>query len=915
MGDFFVQPPGFGEVPPEPDTPLPNFQTVGQAFGTGMSASGVLTGIWNGFLQACAAVLTWALAWLLKVAVQIAAWFINVLTSAEADASSGYGQLVANTINNVFGVQVDPSQVNTRIRGPNRQAVANQLGQALIGALFTNANTAAGASLPPSDAAANSYLAVITNMALNGWLETWVTDALSLHELQRFGELKDIFARVLGLGRMSRQVFAAPIKILVHDPYTALLNQKYRPKFAGEATIMRQYLQGNVSRQQLSTMLGNEGYSEQAIDWLIADHYKYLSPADVDYLISRGAWNQQQGLAYVAQQGYDTAGATRVLEILADKRIDRYRTEMCRVAEEAYVKGNIDDADLQSIVTGADLAQDEAPWFIKVAQLKRQLNITRISEAEIIKGIQDGILNIQDFRNWAALHNMPIDEEQFRELEIQFDINKQTAAAKAKAAAAAAKATAAQQKAQAAAAKATAEKALAADKGVSVAEAETLVKDGVWTFDKFAQFLTAKGYGADAISSIVQDLHGKVATTAAAAAAAAGVRAAAATKGLSLAEVEKAVTDGILQISDLQAWLTNHGFDAADSQVVVELTQRAIQDAQVKAAAKAAAGKTAAARSISLPDIERAVRLGLTPIATYTAALTKAGFDQMSIDLLTGILNAQIAADKATAAKRATATTAAGARAVTLAQMEAEIIAGIRPISDYTSTLAQLGYSVADQQSLTELLQLKVDQAKATAAKRAAAGTELSNRGISLADAHRAVLLGVVPLSTYQSMLTAAGFTQDAVDVLSNTLLAELAKAKKTQAAAVAAGATAAAKGISLPQLERAVIAGVRPIADYTQTLAALGYSAADQQTLTDLVQLKIDQGNAAAARHADAEGRATVRGISLAQEEAAVVAGDKTMADYDALLTALGYDEVDRATLESLLQAKVSAAAAKAAA
>ena len=378
--------------------------------------------------------------------------------------------------------------------------------------------------------------------------------------------------------------------------------------------------------------------------------------------------------------------------------------------------------------------------------------------------------------------------------------------------------------------------------------------------------------------------------------------------------MEKAVIAGVLSMDDLQSYLTGHGFDAADTAVIVDLTHLAVDKAQAKAAQASAAHGTAKARAISLADTARAVRLGLTPIDTYTAQLAAAGFDQADSDLMVGILRTEMQADAAKAATRASTAGAKTSKAATMAQLEQEVIHGVRPIADYTAELAQLGYSVGDQRDLTELLQLRVDQAAAAAAKRAAAGTALANRGISLTDAERAVKLGVVPITTYTSMLQTAGFTPEAITVLQATLLAEVAKAKKAQTAANKAGAALAVKGISLPELERAVIAGVRPIGDYSAMLEAQGYSAADNSTLTELVQLKVEQAQRAAAAHADAEGKATQKGISLAQEEAAIVAGDLPMSDYDALLTSLGYDAVDRAVLEQLLQAKIGAAAAKAA-
>jgi hypothetical protein len=53
--------------------------------------------------------------------------------------------------------------------------------------------------------------------------------------------------------------------------------------------------------------------------------------------------------------------------------------------------------------------------------------------------------------------------------------------------------------------------------------------------------------------------------------------------------------------------------------------------------------------------------------------------------------------------------------------------------------------------------------------------------------------------------------------------------------------------------------------------------------------------------------------GINLTQAEAAVLAGINSFESYDAMLKRLGYDDIDRHTLEALLLIRIQAAAAKA--
>lgn len=785
MSDFFAPPPNYPQVPEEPDTPAPDVETFATNLGIGFNKSGSFGAFWAPFIDALLAGFVKAIGFVLRGIFAILGLIFQLFSQTTDEAALGYGVLVAAVLQDLFGVTVDPSTVNTRRAGPDRQAVANRLGQSLVGTFFSQVNANPGGGITPSDAAANQFLAVMMNMELNGWLEAWVADGLSVHLLEKWGELKDGISRTLGLGRMSRQVFAAPIKVLVHDPYLALLEQKYRPKPVNEQTAMRAFFRGDISRGQLSTTLGNQGYSEQYIDWLVTDHQKFLPDADVDYLLSRGIWTDDDATQYLQTQGYDLASAQRVVQVMDDKRIHKYRLEMVTAAEPAFVKGDIAIDQWQNIVETAGLTDEEVTWILKVAGMKREMHITHLSLGQIETGIKDGILNLTDLETWAQRNGMPADEEKYLELMILFAMNKESVSAQAKAAAASAKATAAAAKQQAAATKAAAAKAQAADKGVTIAQAESLVKDGLWTFDQLTAFLTAKGYGADAIASIVALLHAAIAKTSTSSSTATAIRTAASAKGLPLANAEQAVVEGILTMADLQKTLTSHGFDAADSQVILDLTQEKLDQANVKAAAKAATAAAKGKKSISLSNLERAVRLGITTIDTYNTELTAAGFDAASIALLDGILNDQIASDAAKAAAKGVTTGKTAGKAPSASQIEQEVLAGIRPIADYTAALATLGYSAADAAQLTQLAQHKLDHAAAALALHSDAQGKATEKGISLSAAENGVLNGINKMADYDAMLTRLGYDQADRDTLEALLLAKVqAKAAKAGAAA-----------------------------------------------------------------------------------------------------------------------------------
>lgn len=780
MGDFFTPPSGYPDVPIEPATPAPDFPSIAGSFTTGAAAAAKDLGWAQQWLDWLLTAFARLIGFFLSILLRIFAYVIKLMGNVTDEASASYGVIVAATLHELFGVTVDPATVNTRASGPNRSAVAASLGQAIIGTMFSAAPVQAAGGIPPSDTAANNFLRVVMNMELNGWLESWFADAATYHLLEKYGDLKDGVTRILGLGRMSRQVFAPPLKVLVHDPYLALLEQKYRPKAIDVGTAMRAFHRGDVDRAGLSTILGNQGYTEQEIGFLIIDHAKYLGTADLGYLVDRGAWTTDQAITYLQHQGWSAGDAGTLIEIERDKRVQKYRDEMVAIATDAYVRGEINDAQLATAINNAGTQSAEGLWATDVAGLKRSTHVTHLSRGDIEHAIKDGMMNFNDLKAWAVRNNMPPDEELELELTIQVDENKAATAAAAKAAAAKAKADAAAAKQKAAQDKAAAAALAAADKGITLAEAEALVSAGNWTFTQLEAFLTGKGYSPDAIAGIEALLHEKIAKAAATAAKATGVKAAAASKGLNLAQMQKAVIDGILTTDALTSWLNAHGFDAADTAVIVEETQQALAAAQLKQATKAAKSAEAGKRGISLPALERAVRLHITPLQTYTAALQSAGFDQSSVDLLTATLSAQMAADAAAKASKGTTTGQPAAKVPTLAQLEAEVSAGIRPISDYSAALSKAGYSSDDAANLVELLQHKIDHSAAAAALHSDALGNAVKRGIDLSQAEAAVLGGINTMDDYDAMLTTLGYDGTDRATLEALLLAKVnAKASK----------------------------------------------------------------------------------------------------------------------------------------
>jgi hypothetical protein len=331
---------------------------------------------------------------------------------------------------------------------------------------------------------------------------------------------------------------------------------------------------------------------------------------------------------------------------------------------------------------------------------------------------------------------------------------------------------------------------------------------------------------------------------------------------MSRADVESAVENGVLSVTDLHDWLDDRGYAEQDA-ITIELNMQArlakIADAQAARAAATAKRQAAAA-------------------AKAQAAVAKRD---------------QLAAEHADFSG-------------TLAQAERLYVRGLMSAVTYRATLVDHGVTSADADALLTAATQDRDARAALLAKRAAAGVSNAPRALALATLIHAARIGVRSIDDVRSTMQARGYSAADIQLEVDELTAEIATA---QAAAAKRGGVAGqvrTPTLTLGQLERSVLDGVLTVDQYGAVLASRGVSATDIATLVADLRVRLDARAFAEQRRALAEQRLEASHLSLATEEKAVIEGLKTMGDFQAFLASKGFDVDDQAVLIDLLTLKI---------
>ncbi|HEV3059058.1 MAG TPA: hypothetical protein VGY48_12480 [Vicinamibacterales bacterium] len=179
-------------------------------------------------------------------------------------------------------------------------------------------------------------------------------------------------------------------------------------------------------------------------------------------------------------------------------------------------------------------------------------------------------------------------------------------------------------------------------RALPLADVTRAARLGLLTPAAYSAELTARGYTADDIALELDLLSTEIAQTQAARDAKAAAAAATAPKGLTLAEIAKAVKAGDAPIGEYQARALALGYSAADTAQLVKVLQDEVDTLAIATRRHVQIDGELAARSLSLAEVEKAVTDGMQTLDQYETWLKNNGYGAADAGLLRALLEAKL---------------------------------------------------------------------------------------------------------------------------------------------------------------------------------------------------------------------------------------------------------------------------------
>lgn len=879
---------------PDSATKPPDSADIAQSIVAEFSSLNVVTrigtGLTNTALEAGKLLLGFGFSVIGTVVAKVAQVMIGVLNAPQAE----YEQIASKALDVMIGDSSVPAAPGRTQTDEAARKIINNL-------------TSGGQAPTPSTEPAERWMGEVVRMSVQSWVQGFIAEAATdaipfIDGLETYGALEDKLEATMGLGRLSRQVLNPYVHRTVVEPLEWALNKQYRSQQLTLSQAIRAWRGGFITDAEFGETYGRHGYTDRLARAVAAETQKRHTVDDYELLFRVGRATRDQLVQSLKEDGFDLSGAENEADIPRIKRIVAFERAMANDAVAAYATGRITDRQLDDFIDGNTIDDEERNQLRELAAAKRLLRRKGLSPSEARAAVEAGVASMQDYER--ALRDDGYEEDAIDTLILtvrkKLDDRADAATLKAQRAAERAREKAARDE-RARERRAEAERVRALRRRGSESDLERAVVRGLIPIARYVEILR-DDFDLDTVDIMTDLVEAERADYLADQAAAEEADQRARRSGLSLGALRAAVFAGQLAVPEFRAALDRAGLAAADADLLTRTLGAQLADRAAAEEARQRAADAARVRSISLPQFERLVRRGARSLADYDALLRSLGFDEPSRAALRELLQIQIADDAAQRARAEAAAAAARQKGLSLEQWRRAVVLGIRTRDAYQTMLVQHGFTADAIGALLALLDVDVAEAEDARRRRAATDAPPDARRVPLATVARAARLGVVTPATYQARLVAAGYTPDDVAIELGLLVTEIAEVQAARQRQAEAVRPPADRGLTLPQLARAVRLDLAPIDAYRARAIALGFAAADVELLVAMVTEERDQARATRARRAALLEEPALDGAALGALFDQVRAGTLAIADLGARLAAAGLPADDVEILIALV-------------
>lgn len=354
----------------------------------------------------------------LSTMAEIAAGILKAFNDAKDSSGSGFQELIAAGLGDLFGTPINLTGGGTEGTG-NPRAEAAATGRAI----FTQFVSMLGGANGPIESAqgvanAQQFLGFGVNFAVVtaflGIIGGLVPE-IHLDELKLIGEE---IHHSLGLGRLTHTAITPLVRNLISQPLDKHLRSILRPDNLAEPQLVRGLRAGLFQETDVRLQLAEKGYTDDAISFLLTDLSVKLGLAELFLLLNNQVIQEQDVINNLTITGMPEDQAR--LQLLAAQLASAKTQQNALLAEveNAYVSQFIDADNYNKQLATLHLSPQEDIAFRAKVGFKQETPRKRVSFAEVEAAIVENITDFGYLDSWFVAEGYDAESQNILSFQI-----------------------------------------------------------------------------------------------------------------------------------------------------------------------------------------------------------------------------------------------------------------------------------------------------------------------------------------------------------------------------------------------------------------------------------------------------------------------------------------------------------------
>lgn len=306
--------------------------------------------------------------------------WMKLAAEAFSVPSSAWATFVSETMYQLTGGYVDPTQFIGLGVGPGSRGAIEALGEAyltpMMGLILPRAGeTSTQMGLTPEDGlnAAERFFGVNLEFQMKAWLLHLLGDTFSFGMWKAMKDLPNAISWSFGIGWLSWLVMGTPFRMGIADPLEILYNRMYRPYRLSIAKLADAFWRGLISQPQFYSGMKDFGVLDPQMPIIMEMERTKITDAQAYKLYRMGKMGFGDLVDHQRAQGHSPEESSVLAAEMTRREVGDLLVDVAKTATKHYKDRRMSGSELRGFLREAGWTDEEAGIIIQDLNMQMAL--------------------------------------------------------------------------------------------------------------------------------------------------------------------------------------------------------------------------------------------------------------------------------------------------------------------------------------------------------------------------------------------------------------------------------------------------------------------------------------------------------------------------------------------------------------